>query len=113
MSETSDLREWMLIFSGDRRSADRVLPYRVTQKVSARVVIVQAAAKEELLGLEGVRAVLEPGETVAEEIRGELTPSEALFVDAYAQRARPKVRPGDGLSWDAEGFLPPDPPKKP
>lgn len=103
----------MLILAGDRRSGDRALPYRVTQQVSGRVVIVQAAAKEELRALEGVRAVLEPGEVLADEIRGELTPSEALFVDAYAQRGRPKVRPGDGLSWDAEGFLPPDPPKKP
>lgn len=85
------------------------------QKVSPRVMIVEPAgnaAKEELQAMNGVDAVLAPGEVPADDIRGTLTQTEALFVDAYAQRSRHKERLGDGLDWDAEGFLPPDPPLK-
>lgn len=41
----------------------------------------------------------------------DLTPAERLFVDAWRARLDEgtKVRPGDGLSWDATGFQPPDP----
>ena len=85
------------------------------QKVSPRVVIVEPAGdatKEELQTMTGVKAVLEPGERLGADLRGTLTDTEALFVDAFAQRARHKERPGEGLDWDAEGFLPPDPPLK-
>jgi hypothetical protein len=104
-------REWMLILAGDRAPVDP-RPYRVTQKVSPRVFLVEADAIEELRALEGMRAVLGPGENADDELRRELTPTELLFIDAFAQRARAKVRPGEGLSWDSEGFLPPDPPEK-
>ncbi len=50
----------------------------------------------------------------AEPIPVSLSDSERLFVDAWRQRQqrKDKQRIGDGQPWDAEGFLPPDPPKK-
>lgn len=109
-----DRSELMLILGADRSVDAPPGLYRVTQKVSSRVVIVESGdtAKEELQAMDGVDAVLEPGERPAGHIRGTLTETEALFVDAYSHRARPKERLGDGLNWDAEGFLPPDPPPK-
>jgi hypothetical protein len=88
--------------------------YRVTQSVSPRVMIVEPSAdttKEELQTMNGVDAVLEPGESLAGDVRTTLNDTEALFVDGYAQRS-PKERLGEGLNWDAAGFLPPDPPTK-
>lgn len=104
-------REFMLILAADRVPVNPRL-YRVTQKVSPRVFLVEADAIEELRALKGVRAVLGLGENADDDLRRDLTPTELLFIDAFAQRARPKVRPGEGLSWDSEGFLPPDPPEK-
>jgi hypothetical protein len=40
----------------------------------------------------------------------DLTQSERLFVAAWEARRQPKSRVGEGLSWDAPGFLPPDSP---
>lgn len=41
-----------------------------------------------------------------------LRPDERLFVEAWVQQQASgnKVRPGEGLSWDAPGFTPPDAP---
>lgn len=105
----------MLILDADSQERSAPERYRVTQRVSPRVVIVEPSVdltKEQLQATSGVTAVFEPGERPDAAVRGALTDTEALFVDAYAQRGRPKARPGDGLSWDAEGFLPPDPPPK-
>jgi hypothetical protein len=110
-----ELRELMLILGADRSADDSPERYRVTQTVSPRVVIVEPAAdatKEELQTMNGVQAVLDPGESAALDVRRTLSDTEALFVDAYAQRGRSKQRPGEGLDWDAEGFLPPDPQRK-
>lgn len=41
----------------------------------------------------------------------DLTPSERLFIAAWVERARPKMRRGEGLNWDAPGFEPPDRPR--
>ncbi len=38
-----------------------------------------------------------------------LDADEQLFVQAWLLRREPKRRSGDGASWDAEGFEPPDP----
>jgi hypothetical protein len=110
----SERRDLLLILGADS-SANKPEVYRVTQRVSPRVVIIEPhgdTTKEELQAMNGVEAVLEPGESPAGEVRKTLTDTEALFVDAHAQRARHKERPGEGLDWDAEGFLPPDPPHK-
>lgn len=89
--------------------------YRVSQQVSPRVVIVELAndaTKEELQMMSDVEAVFEPGERPSDDLVGTLTETEVLFVEAYTQQTKPKERPGEGLDWDAEGFLPPDPPVK-
>lgn len=109
-----ELRDLILIL-GPGHSADSRGAYRVTQRVSPRVVIIEPSGdttKEELQKMNGVDAVLEPGESLTGDVRGTLTDTEALFVDAFAQRSRHKERLGEGLNWDAEGFLTPDPPLK-
>jgi len=111
----SEPRELMLILGADHSAAESSGRYSVTQEVSPRVVLVEPAegiTKEELQAMNGIDGVLEPGEVPAGGLRALLTDHEALFVDAYALRSRPKQRPGESLAWDAEGFLPPDPPKR-
>jgi hypothetical protein len=108
-------RELMLILSADHSAANPCGRYRVTQKVSPRVMIIEPASdatKEEIASMEGVDSVLEPGASPLGNVSGELTNAEALFVDAYKQRSRHKDRLGEGLNWDVEGFAPPDPPPK-
>lgn len=110
-------RELMLIFAADPSAVDSRGRYHVTQRVSSRVVIVEPAedvTKEDLRAANRVAAVLEQGESLAFEVRETLTETEALFVAAYSARSpkSEKKRLGDGLTWDAEGFLPPDPPSK-
>ena len=110
----SERRDLLLILHADH-SGDVPEGYRETQRVSPRVVIVEShddAATEELRTMNGVDAVLEPGEYPPAEVRKTLTDTETLFVDAHVQRFRQKERPGEGLAWDSEGFLPPDPPPK-
>lgn len=106
-------QELMLILNADRDLDDAHERYRVTQKVSPRVLIVELignATKEELKAMSGVDAVLVSGEKPASEIIASLTETEALFLEAFTKRSQPKARPGEGLDWDAGGFLPPDPP---
>ncbi|HEV7881627.1 hypothetical protein [Bradyrhizobium sp.] len=103
----------MLIFTEDHSAIDSRGRYRVIQKVSPRVVIVEPlgdATKEEMGTIEGVDVVLEPGERLVRDVSGAFSDAEMLFIEAYAQRSRDKRRLGDGLDWDADGFLPPDPP---
>jgi hypothetical protein len=105
----------MLILAPDQSPRESLGRYRVTQRVSPRIVIVEPAAdatKEEMQAMSGVDAVLEPGESPTGDIHNSLSDTEALFVNAYTQRTRIKQRPGEGLDWDAKGFLPPDPPPK-
>lgn len=105
------MAELLLILSGDA-GGEPDARYRVTQQLSPRVVIVEAGdlSKDVLRSETGVLAVLEAGDAVAADVRRTLTAAEAIAVDAYTERSRQKRRPGDGLSWEAEGFVPPDPP---
>lgn len=108
-------REWMLVFGAGGSARDEGERYRVTQRVSPRVVIVSPAhdaMPDELRRATGAEAVLEPGETLAADLRQTLSNAEGLFVDAFAGRSSSKQRRGEGLDWDAEGFAPPDPPPK-
>jgi len=97
-----------------RQSAPEALPvrFRVTQVVSPRVVVVQTSPGEPppSASLPGVLAVTD-GE-LNPEVTETLDETEALFVAAWTSRMTgpPKQRRGDGLSWGASGFLPPDPP---
>lgn len=106
----SDPHELLLVLDARRSSANVLREYRVTQQASPRVMLVEGgddSAKQALQTLDGVDAVLEPGEAPSTDLRRELTDAELVFVDAYTQRSRPKKRKGEGLDWDAEGFLPP------
>jgi len=112
MLERSEL---MLVFSVGDAARELRGRFRVAQQVSPRVVLVEAVddlSKQELQTMIGVDAVLGAGESLPSRVRQTLTPTEEVFVDAFEQRGRGKERPGEGLSWDAEGFLPPDKPKK-
>ena len=82
----------------------------VTQRLPPRLAVV-TGDEDDLAALQqvpGVVAVIEG--SVPESARAELDPTERLFVDAWLKRQQPKVRPGEGLPWDAPGYLPPDPP---
>lgn len=87
---------------------------RVTQVMSDRVVLVQAEGPElvaTLRAVPGVALVLtEPEAEPSVDDAVGLDEKERLFVAAWRARARPKQRPGEGLDWDAPGFLPPDRP---
>lgn len=105
--------ELMVIFSSGHSAEDAPQGCRVTQKISPRVAIVELvgqAGKTALEASDSVAAVLEPGQEPPVELAAALSETEALFVKAYQQRAQLKQRPSEGLAWDAEGFLPPDPP---
>jgi hypothetical protein len=39
-----------------------------------------------------------------------IDPPARIFIAAWLDRQAPKNRPGDGLRWDAHGYLPPDRP---
>lgn len=86
--------------------------YRVTQLASPRVVVVESdpGQRPPSASLVGVLAVCDgPPDPEIVKTLGE---TEALFVAAWASRMTdaPKRRRGEGLSWDAPGFAPPDPP---
>ncbi len=82
----------------------------VTQRLPPRLAVVTGDDDDltALQHLPGVVAVVES--SVSASARDELNPTERLFVEAWLRRQQPKVRPGEGLPWDAPGFLPPDPP---
>lgn len=112
---SGDNRESLVVIHDRAAEAFKRLSagYSVRQAASPRVVIVEASAG----ALAGLRAI--PGVTV---VTGSDAPTglteglddgESLFVAAWLSRNKegpPKQRPGEGLPWDAPGFLPPDPP---
>ena len=65
--------------------------------------------------LRNLSQVIYVGLQPPEDLPVELTPTERLFVDGWHLRSAEKPdRPGEGLSWDAEGMTPPDlPPRGP
>jgi len=86
--------------------------YQVTSVLPPRLVVLTAGADTEALGrLRGVEAILAPA---SDDEPASLTESERLFVSAWRarQHADTKTRTGEGLAWDAPGFLPPDPPTR-
>lgn len=85
--------------------------YRVMQQVSPRVLVIRRPADPAALrALPGVQDVAEG--SVPDALVRELSDAEALFVQAWSQRASmgAKRRPGEGLPWDTPGRTPPDPP---
>jgi hypothetical protein len=86
--------------------------YQVTSVVPPRIVVLSAGQSVERLNdLPDVEAVLA---RPSDETPSSLNESERLFVSAWRARqyAGGKTRVGEGLAWDAPGFLPPDPPKR-
>jgi hypothetical protein len=86
--------------------------YRVLAVLPPRIAVVDSDAA----GIDRLRAAQEIIEvlTAPSDIpKSELNVAEKLFVDAWNARrnTEKKIRPGEGLPWDAEGFQPPDWPK--
>lgn len=113
--EATETSEVLLVLSDaageqglDQLSAD----FRVVSALPPRLVVVKAAESTlvELRRNPVVRFVAT--DTVGEEILDGLTADERVFATAWElrRRASPKTRLGEGLPWDAPGFLPPDPP---
>ncbi|MDF0676140.1 MAG: hypothetical protein P0120_17670 [Nitrospira sp.] len=105
-------REFLVVL--EPRLADRALAHlraigHVTQVLAPRLALVQVApdTMARAAQIEGVLSVIDG--TLAE-LPQDFTPSERLFVSAWEARRQAKTRPGEGLSWDAPNFLPPDPP---
>jgi hypothetical protein len=105
-------REFLVVL--EPRLADRALAHlraigNITQVLAPRLALVQAAPDTitRAAQIEGVLSVIDG---TLPELPQDFTPSERLFVSAWEARQQPKTRLGEGLSWDAPGFLPPDPP---
>lgn len=112
VNETSD--EWLVVLDEPAELAHAALDAygRVTQRVSPRLLVLGNLADKcapELATIEGVLAVAT--EALPPEVLDRLNDDERLWAAAWAQRRKPKDRPGDGLDWDAEGFEAPGPPE--
>lgn len=106
----------LLVLLDPRGAADALdhvrATFRVVHVASPRLVVLEAgtdtAPEAVLAGTPGVVSVAAGG---AAQPLGDhpLSAEERLFVDAWSLRLREKAgkqRPGDGLSWDADGFQP-------
>lgn len=105
-------RELLIIL--EPRLADEALSQlrsvaNVTQVLAPRLALVRADP-ETMARVARIGGVLDVYDDAFSELPPNLTPSERLFVSAWQARRQPKTRLGEGLSWDAPGFLPPDPP---
>lgn len=83
----------------------------LTQRLPPRLAIARGTqeALEAVRHLPGVVSVSEGA--VPEPVLSGLNPTEQVFAEAWALGRKPKAfRPGEGLSWDAPGFQPPDRP---
>jgi hypothetical protein len=86
--------------------------YQVTSVLPPRLVVLPGGVDINALGrLRGVEAILAQP---SDEAPASLSEPERLFVSAWRarQHADAKTRAGEGLNWDAPGFLPPDPPTR-
>ena len=81
----------------------------VTQMLRPRLLLISAApgVREKIRQIPGVVEILDRPAAVPV---SDLSPAERVFVDAWATRNIPKTRRGEGLTWDATGFEPPDAP---
>ena len=102
----------ILSVSAAAHAAPSALPATLVQSVSPRVHIVRAefGLVDRLRADPAVELVT--SDEVPPEIMASLTSAESLFVKGWQSRREQgdKARPGEGLSWDAPGFEPPDPP---
>lgn len=81
----------------------------VTQLLPPRLAIVEGDP-DRLAAVHGIPGLIAMFEgPVPETMLQQLNPTERLFAEAWAESRRPKSdRVGEGLSWDAEGFEPPN-----
>jgi hypothetical protein len=111
-----DNGELLVIMSeGSTREGGAGLPdrFRIVHTVSPRVFVIESPAdvsSTEVAALPGVASVSKGG--AALEILEGLNETESLFVQAWSTRKGDSEtqRRGEGLDWDADGFVPPDPP---
>jgi xanthine dehydrogenase molybdopterin-binding subunit B len=99
----------VLLIASDEPSAQRLAARLGSGQVMGRAVLaVDTARLENMPG--DVQVFTAADRPRPPDVAG-LSEAETLFVDAWRSRLdRPaKVRPGDGLPWDAPGFEPPDP----
>jgi hypothetical protein len=101
----------------DRESAAEALAslstrFRVTHAVSPRVVVIETDPGQPPPSTSQTGVVAVSDGPLNPEIVETLDYAEGLFVSAWTRRMidASKQRRGEGLSWDAEGFTPPDPP---
>ena len=88
-------------------AASGVLPMRIVQSAGERVAIVLVAEHrvDAVRNRPEIAAFTKQVEIDEEALTG-LTSGERLFVEAWRQQARvsEKLRPENGLSWDAAGY---------
>jgi hypothetical protein len=112
MQESQAMMQEALVIVDEARAEDALSRVgqlvRVAQRLPPRLAIVRGepGALDAVRSLPGVLAVSEGA--VPEDVSQQLNPTEQLFADAWALGRKPKSRPGEGLSWDARGFPPPD-----
>jgi hypothetical protein len=103
-------REALVVFGKDgiRMPGLLATELRVVQLMPPRLAIV--SGDDQALSLLGdaaeVRALVRAGDAAG--TIDDLGPDEQLFVAAWSERQIPKVRRGDGLTWDAPELEPPD-----
>jgi hypothetical protein len=107
------MSEYLVLLLSPDQGAREAVQQRchVVSALPPRLLVVEADehAAHALRLLPGVADVISwPANTLPDV----LNETERLFVHAWRQnQSTPdKPRPGDGLNWDAEGFVPPDPP---
>src|SRR4051794_18155687 len=81
----------------------------LVQHLPPRLAVVETDDADGLRRAPGGVAVGDPD--LPDDVRAGLSDTERLFADAWVLGSRPKVRPGDGLPWDAPGYQPPDRPR--
>ena len=107
------MNEYVILLSSNDQGAAAVLRQRcrVVSALPPRLLVVEADEQvaQGLRDLPGVDDVISG---VNDILPNSLNESEMLFVQAWQQSRHmdDKQRPGEGLSWDAEGFSAPDHP---
>ena len=81
----------------------------ITQALRPRLVLIQdiPGVQKRLIGIAGVAGIYH---CLSADLPADLSFAERVFISAWEARQHPKSRPGEGLSWDAPGFVAPDAP---
>jgi hypothetical protein len=107
------MSQYLVLLSSNEQGAAAAVRQRchVVSALPPRLLVVEADEQvaQELRVLPGVDDVISE---MNNSLPNSLNESELLFAQAWQQsrHLNDKSRPGEGLNWDAEGFLPPDHP---